>query len=65
METIAPILFQLFSLAAIILPVTAGGLALYFLWRIMKALEGMHKSLEMLTGEQKKGDESQSVHHLN
>jgi hypothetical protein len=63
METIAPFLFQLFSLSAIILPVVAGALALHFLWRIMKALEGMQKSLERLAGEKNKQEENQLSHH--
>lgn len=46
MEVIAPFLFQVFSIMAIILPVSGGIFALLLLWRGVKALEGIEKTLE-------------------
>ncbi len=48
MEAIAPYLFQLFSIMAIVLPVSGVIFALILLWRAVKALEGIHKTLEKL-----------------
>jgi hypothetical protein len=46
---IAPYLFQIFSLMAIILPIAGGILALTILWRIMKSLERIGQSLAKLS----------------
>ncbi|MGA8943549.1 MAG: hypothetical protein WB502_12680 [Thermoactinomyces sp.] len=54
METIAPYLFQLFSVMAIVLPVLGGIFALILLWRAVRALEGIHKTLEKLGNEKEK-----------
>ncbi|MBA4494731.1 hypothetical protein ACFO25_17535 [Paenactinomyces guangxiensis] len=51
MSTIGPVLIQLFSFLAIILPVLGGVLAILTLWRMMKALEGIRTSLEVLIAE--------------
>jgi hypothetical protein len=46
LEPIAPYLFQLFSLSAILFPIAAVVLALWFLRRMVNALEGIRKELE-------------------
>lgn len=48
MEVIAPYLFQLFSIMAIVVPVTGAIFALVLLWRAVKALEGIRETLERL-----------------
>jgi hypothetical protein len=46
LEPIAPYLFQLFSLSAMLFPIAAVVLALLFLRRMVNALEGIRKELE-------------------
>ncbi|MBA4544027.1 MULTISPECIES: hypothetical protein [Thermoactinomyces] len=56
---IAPYLFQLFSLLAIILPVAGGVLALVILWRIMKSLERISQSLSRLVEWKERGQKKE------
>ncbi|MBA4547475.1 hypothetical protein H1R82_05530 [Thermoactinomyces intermedius] len=53
MEVIAPVFFQIFSIMAIILPVSGGIFALFLLYRGVKALEGIREALEKSAGDQK------------
>ncbi len=50
MEVIAPVFFQVFSIMAIILPVSGGIFALFLLYRGVKALEGIRDTLEKFAG---------------
>ncbi|MBI0391745.1 hypothetical protein I8U24_06435 [Thermoactinomyces sp. CICC 24226] len=52
MEVIAPVFFQVFSIMALILPVSGGIFALFLLYRGVKALEGIRDTLEKFAGGQ-------------